>query len=171
MAVTPSGTISMSNLNTALGRSSTASISMSDPQIYLLAGNATSGTIAMGSVRGITTFNGTITADAFDDKGNIYYGTSTGLYGSSTGTFYGYSISDFYSYPNGDVQYLITSPPGGIPNTAGARWRIRVGTGAVVESYQYDPIFPGRSINRSGSNLIVAADVGLTKNWQVVRYI
>ena len=104
MALTPSGAISMSDINSALGRSSTASISFNDSQVRFLA-NQDTGSVNMNAMRNKYNFNGTITVGQvvlFDD---ILYGYTEGLYpaGSLTGTIFDntkpqlYS-SDSYSY-------------------------------------------------------------------------
>jgi hypothetical protein len=163
MAVTPSGTISMADINTALNRSSTASISMSDPGIYLLAGTATSGTISMNSTRSKTVFAGVLNAGFYSDgKGNDSYGYA-GEGSSITGTLYGGTFNYFYTQGGVTSLGLNSSViPGS--NVSLTVMRARVGTGTIYNlmgfgSSMYSD-FPGF--------LITAGDVGVNRNWQLV---
>ena len=78
---TPSGTIAMSDLNSALGQSSTASISFSDSRVRFLS-NQDSGSVSMSAMR-----------NKFYSDGNV-------------GPIYWYS-SKGYSYQSGNAYPLI----------------------------------------------------------------
>ena len=63
---TPTGTISMANVNVELGRSSTASINLNETDVRTLAGVA-SGTISMNDLRGKTAVTISITNQTISD--------------------------------------------------------------------------------------------------------
>jgi hypothetical protein len=167
MAVTPSGTISLGNINTALGRSATAAISMDDLQVRLLVSTATSGVISMSDTRNKTTFNGTIrSGQYFIDKkeSNIGYQRSTNT-GSITGTLYGASFDFFANY---NFQFLINtqfSAGNVIPGSITAR--VRVGTNPAVICNS--DTGPGKILFNNSALVVLDSDIGVTRNWQVVR--
>jgi hypothetical protein len=88
MALTPSGAISLGNINTALNRSATAPISMNDSQVRFLA-NQDTGSVTMNSMRNRYNNNGTITVDINEGKFNTTYFSSA----ISGGFFDGLMIS------------------------------------------------------------------------------
>ena len=164
MALTPSGAISMSDINSALGRSSTASISFNDSQVRFLA-NQDTGSVNMNAMRNKYNFNGTITVGQvvlFDD---ILYGYKEGLYrtGSLTGTIFDntkpqlYS-SDSYSYTEiGDFSTTY-------PNIS---MRLKVGSNqaTMTRGAYYDPSAT-YVYYTSPQELITAAMNNTTVNWQ-----
>lgn len=80
----PTGTISMSQVNTELGRSSTATISLNESAVRTLAGVA-SGTISMDNLRGKSAETVTI-GDEFISSTRVASGTAVSTYTlSSTG--------------------------------------------------------------------------------------
>ena len=84
MALTPSGQISMSDINSALGRSSTASINFNDANVRFLA-NQESGSVTMAAMRSKYYFTGTITVGRLFAEEGTYYGYNSGAFGSITG--------------------------------------------------------------------------------------
>lgn len=97
MALTPSGQISMSDINSALGLSSTASINFDNGDVRFLA-NQASGSVTMASMRSKYYFSGTITVGNIPGKlGSEGYGyTSSGPIGAITGNL-GNPIENLYS--------------------------------------------------------------------------
>jgi hypothetical protein len=74
---TPTGTISMSDVNTELGRSSTANISLNETAVRTLAGVA-SGTISMDNLRGKSNVS-------FSPDGGTSAGAPVALYDYASG--------------------------------------------------------------------------------------
>ncbi len=77
---TPTGTISMSDVNTELGRSSTVTISLGETAVRTLAGVA-SGTISMDNLRG----KSNAPAVSFSPDGGTSAGTAVELYEYGSG--------------------------------------------------------------------------------------
>jgi hypothetical protein len=95
---TPAGTISMSDVNIELGRSSTTAVNMNDTAVRALA-RKTSGTISMNDLRskkfidftgftliatGISGFGETATADFTINSDSNWYGTEYAGFGQTT---------------------------------------------------------------------------------------
>jgi hypothetical protein len=107
MALTPSGAISMSDINTALNRGSTASISFNDTQVRFLA-NQDTGSVVINSMRNKQSTVGTITVGFYDDGKTQVAGCQVGVFGSlSSNSFFGGTISQFVSDLNGDTNIII----------------------------------------------------------------
>ena len=169
MAVTPSGTISLGNLNTALGRSSTATISMSDSQVYFLGGTATSGTIDMNSVRNKTTFNGTITSGIYATGKKAYnlgYDPVVSM-GSFTGLIYGVTPSYFAQNSGGNFS-IETPPASGNVIPASSTFRVVIGSNPI-KTLTSDTAAGKILYNNTAYNAIINDDVGVARNWQLVR--
>lgn len=162
MALTPSGTISLGDINTALGRSSTASISMNDAQVRFIA-NQDSGSVTMSAMQNKYNFNGTITVgtanpgfgyDVYGYEPSFPIGSITGgtLWdGATVDAFVGTSI------PNSGIESF--SATVAFPNVS---MRIKVGSNSAVAmtkngAYRYE---------NSTTAAIVSANVGSTLNWQ-----
>lgn len=97
MALTPSGTISMADINSALGRSSTASISFNDSQVRYLA-NQDSGSVNMNAMRNKQSTVGTITVGVYDDGKSRSVGAVSGSFGSlSANTFFGGTLNNLFT--------------------------------------------------------------------------
>lgn len=162
MALTPTGEISLGDMNVALGRGSTASISIGDSQVRFIA-NQDSGEVSMSSMQNKYNFNGTITVGTFNPGfGYDVYGYDSD---SSTGSITGGPLWDDRSIG------LLSATT--IPNTAigtfdlgdafpDLNMRIKVGNNSAI------------SMEKTAENLynnlttaaIVSADVGSTLNWQ-----
>jgi hypothetical protein len=134
MALTPSGAISMADLNTALGRSSTASISLSDTQVRFISA-AYSGAVNMNGLRNKYNWNGTATMSYFEEKGGARYGYENG-FGSSTGTLVGNPLQSWQAI-NQDgssaVYTLYGYAPSPNPPPTGT-FRARTGTDGNIRS-------------------------------------
>ncbi len=97
MALTPSGAISLGDINTALNRSATASISINDTQVRYLA-NQDSGSVNMNAMRDKQSTVGTITVGVFDDGISRSVGFETGFFGSlSANTFFGGTLTVLFT--------------------------------------------------------------------------
>lgn len=167
MALTPSGTISLGDINTALSRSATAPISMNDSQVRFLA-SQDSGVVTMDSMRNRYNNNGTATINFNNGPNFVYLYTNpiTGGFFDGNSMFlstYQYALvensrTEATSYGSAPGTGLVPSP---IPTM-----RLKVGSRAAI-------IMPttGTSV---GSNLWVAAaqlaigseQIGQTLNWQ-----
>jgi hypothetical protein len=111
MALTPSGAISMSDINTALNRSSTASISFNDTQVRYLA-NQDTGSVVFNNLRNKQSTVGTITVGIYDDGKTAIYGFETAFIGSlSSNTFFSDTVYLLYTDINagGITRILRTS--------------------------------------------------------------
>lgn len=146
---TPTGTISMSDVNTELGRSSTANISLNETAVRTLAGVA-SGTISMDNLRG----KSNAPAATFSPDG----GTSAG-----TAVF----LSDYTAEPSPSSVSIIISC------SASATWTVtRSGTFGVPATGTYTGT--ERSFNlitgatyRATTWTVSATANGVTRYWTV----
>ena len=166
MALTPSGAISMSDINSALGRSSTASISFNDSQVRFLA-NQDTGSVNMNAMRNKYNFNGTITVGAEYGPSYIIYGYAipgfTAGYGSITGTFFDGDDITFLGTVDNPLQTGIHGNPSkSYPNIT---MRLKVGsnqsnsvTRDSVDTYVYRTPY--------NEGLITSSMDGTTVNWQ-----
>jgi hypothetical protein len=96
MALTPSGAISMQDINTALNRTSTASISFNDTQVRFLA-NQDTGTVNLNNMRNKQSTVGTITVGYYDDGKTQVAGYLSFLGSLSSNSFFGGTVNAFYS--------------------------------------------------------------------------
>ena len=118
MALTPSGTISMSDINTALNRSSTASISFNDTQVRFLA-NQDTGSVIINNMRNKQSTVGTITVGFYDDGKEQYAGyapdfaigsiSSNSYFGSAVAALYTDVINQFDAMENSGTNTTISS--------------------------------------------------------------
>lgn len=172
MALTPSGTISMSNLNTVLGRSATAPISMNDSQVRWVA-NQVTGAVSLGSARSRDVYAGTITPGTLSGKGGGFqrgYFLDFGSYiGSATGELYGVSPTggyEIYGGQEGDGSgaygrvfiYNYGTLIG--PSTI----RLRVGNNTGISLVDYGA-FNGKLWGADGINPVVNTGV---QSWTIV---
>jgi hypothetical protein len=158
MALTPSGTISLGNINTALGRSSTATISMNDGDVRFLA-NQDSGSVTMNNMRNKYWFNGTITSASFlGDDFTQNYGKDQ-FNGSQSGEFNGYSNINLFAT---DVVFGTTTMS--MQSVAYAdigSGRVQVGAGPIATTS-----FNGFSYSAASGTVIRPSDVGVTRTWR-----
>lgn len=168
MALTPSGTISMSDINSALGRSPTAEISFNDSQVRFLA-NQDAGSVSMNAMQNKYNFMGTITPGYYDFLDGRSYGYILGYMGSITGTifdgtspamFTGYDTinSVYYAY----VESYTTSSV--FPNIT---MRLKVGSNQINSMYRGN--YYGTTATWSyfqTAQVIFSSDVGVTQTWQ-----
>lgn len=165
MALTPSSTISLSDLNTALGRSATAAISMDDAQVRLIASPATSGVVNLADTRNKNTFNGVITSGlAYDSDGNEIIGYQPGVItgASISGTLYGATVSNFVGTM---FRFNATTVGNVIPG--GTTGRVRVGLNGVTSGLTSDTL-AGSTLFKYPAVVILPYDVGISRPWQIV---
>lgn len=165
MAQTPSGTISFSDINTALGRSSTAAISMNDSNVRFLA-NQDTGSVNMNAMRNKYYFSGTVTVALYSDKGTDYYGYDSQIpYGSGTGTLFSSRTLVQLNSRAGPIN-VITSNSGGTPAFPNVSMRLQVGSNSAVPMAWYDnDSYVGSTVGLA----IGSANVGSTLNWQFAQ--
>lgn len=88
MALTPSGAISLGDMNTALSRSATARISLGEFQVRYVA-NQDSGSVSMNNLRNKYTFAGTLVVGYYYDGKSEAIGYGEGGVGSISGQIFG----------------------------------------------------------------------------------
>lgn len=137
MALTPSGTISLADINTALNRSATAPISMNDSAVRFLA-NQTSGSVNMDAMRNKYTFSGTITVGVYDDGKSYILGYAGPGFGSvNPSTLNGGTVLEMgYDGNIGSSMYIAW---GGVntslPGTFNMRYTVNGTSGVLVQYY------------------------------------
>lgn len=170
--LTPSGAISMANINQTLNRSATAAISFNDSQVRFLA-NQETGSVNMNAMRSKYYFSGNITVGLGSDKGWESYGyvqdgivasgSISGAFFSSSGLAPNYLATEIYSQLNTEL----------ISNTqpAEAAWqrnmRLKIGSKATI-TLTWTPAGGGNGsyIAAGNTTYITAANVGSTFLWQ-----
>jgi hypothetical protein len=129
----------MSQINTALGRSSTASISFSDANVRFLA-NQDSGSVTMAAMRSKYYFTGTVTVGYRNTTGfdpqygyvNATYGGSPGI-GSITGTIGGTMANLATAYGYAFTTISSTSGP------FASDGRMKINSSATYNATYYPP--------------------------------
>lgn len=162
MALTPSGAISLGDINTALGRSATASISLNDSQVRFIA-NQDSGSVNMNAMRNKYNFNGTITVDLNQPPGYDEFGYVAGFFGSITGgpLWDGKPLDFLFSTTNYNT--IIGTNTSGAPFFPNVNMRIKVGPNAAIPmTYEIG----GTSYINYTQEAIFYTDLGNTVNWQ-----
>jgi hypothetical protein len=142
----PAGTISMSQVNTELGRSSTAAISLGETAVRTLAGVA-SGTISMSNLQG---------------KSNVTFTPDGGTAGSPA------SIGDFATYPASASRTITSS------QTATWTWTrsgstqggASIASGGTGTSITFT-LPSSNTAPRSTTYSVSATASGVTKYWTV----
>lgn len=163
---TPSGTISMSDVNSALGRSSTASINFNDSLVRFLADNQ-SGSVSMSTMRGRYFYSGTITPTTLvDGKTYQVYGRGYASNDPSchiTGTIGGQTINVFYTGAQllNLVIYLNASPA---PFTTSARVYVPGSNNSAYQTLPYNFYYTPGWYNTSG-NVFTDVQSSYTFNW------
>jgi len=180
MALTPSGAISMSDINVAMNRSSTTAISFNDNGPRCIA-NADTGAVSMSAMRGKQVASGTIAVvpSSATNKGvtTDYYGLRSGFpttvtlgnlttipfFTAATGfnAFYGAKARNVSTY-NGVFNVLQTSTSGAAPS-----FRIKVGSNASA-AFTFQNFVGNTTIFNAGTLSVVfigPADVYTTPTW------
>jgi hypothetical protein len=158
MALTPSGAISLGDINTALGRSATASININDGDVRFLA-NQDSGSVTMNNMRNKYWFNGTVNSINWLADGN-FYGSSRTFGGSVTGVFQS-AVPEMYT-EQGIGTYIIPFLTAVSDIGAG---RFQVGSGPVGITL-WEPSDFGNFYAVYGTECFTSADVGVTRAWR-----
>lgn len=169
MALTPSGTISLADINTALGRSSTASISFNDAQVRYLA-NQDSGSVNMNNMRNKYNYNGTVTVGIIDDGKNYFIGGGGGLGSVNPSTINGSSVEMGYSGTT-DTGAAIVSWGGagtGLPGSFNMRYIVNGASGSMVP-YFGDRRFWQRGPGNNTPVMFSTGMVGGTYSWQFAQ--
>lgn len=151
----PTGTISMSQVNTELGRSSTAQISLGESAVRTLAGVA-SGAISMNNLRGksamsVTASNVSGSAGGFANSGDVYgSGTKTTVTGGTAPFTYSWA---HISTSSGDTPAISG------PTTANPSWSANVDDiPASVSTWRV-------TVTSSGGVSSAQATITVTLNW------
>jgi len=187
MALTPSGTISLGDINTATGKSATAPISMSGTAVRCISGTTLLTAVSMSQLRNKNCAGGTITAGTRTVSGKSGTNTSNG-YTSNASVIYGSitpgNITTFY--PNAtSIETLSSSQTNGtgnFANTFNVRGTSSAGFGNVVNIQVGDnnrlslnlvtfvtPSGPAVYTLSSPNPLVAAADVGATRDWVITQ--
>jgi len=179
MALTPSGAISMSDINVAMNRSSTTAISFNDNGPRCIA-NADTGAVSMSAMRGKQVASGTISVvpTSATNKGvtTDYYGyraamgsatlgnlTTIPFFTSATGfnVFYGAKARNVSTY-NGVFNVLQTSAPSPIPS-----FRVKVGSNTST-AFTFQTFVGNTTVFSAGTLSVLfigPADVYTTPTW------
>lgn len=165
MALTPSGQISMSQVNSALGRSSTAGISFSDGSVRFLA-NQESGSVTMAAMRSKYYFVGTVTVGVGTISSLTTYGynVSSPAFGAATGNTGTGTI--FGMQTNNKTSFIVGT--GAVPFAANARYKVGSLTTLPMT---YNP--PGKvsvSYTNSSTSYFNSGQLGGTYVWQFGSY-
>lgn len=188
MALTPSGTISLGDINTATGKSSTAPISMNGTAVRCIS-DTNSGTVSMSSLRGKNVAGGTITSGTKTTSGKSGTTVANGFNTNTPPPTYGTidvgnmstlwtgftSIENLQTSRTGTGNYTnscnirATSSAG----MSGSTLRTRIGStdnvGLVYVTY-VSPTGPGIFTNSSATfQMISSADVGVTRDWVMTK--
>lgn len=168
MALTPSGTIGMADINSALGRSSTATISFNDANVRFLANQEGSGTVTMAAMRSKYYFAGTITIGTVNAEEGRYYGYRSDFptCGAITGNV-GVAISNMDSLGTGT--YLDPSTFSGSPFKADGRLKVGSQATLAMTFRTEQPKTPDGYYN-TGTALFGAGNVNTTQTWQFGNY-
>jgi hypothetical protein len=161
MALTPSGAISLGDINTALGRSATASINMNDAQVRFIA-NQDSGAVSMSNMQNKYNFNGTITVGLSAEIGYDVYGYDSGIpVGSITGgpLWNSRSLDGLISTNIPNASIYTFSGGADFPNLS---MRIKVGSNSAIPMTWGS----GSTYSNTTTAAITSSDVGSTLNWQ-----
>ena len=159
---TPTGTISLSNVNTELGRSSTANISMNEAAVRTLAGVGGSGTIiTMDNLRGKSSLAATLPD----------YGVTSGWieldrYYFDSGASYGEAYVDILLNSNGTGAYRYGDSGTATTNFTSFTWK--TGGGSAGDYYAHMAAPSGGSFAAGSSATNTALALSSTQNWQLL---
>ena len=153
----PTGTISMSQVNTELGRSSTAAISLGESAVRTLAGVA-SGTISMNNLRGKSAMSVTAN-DVFGANGGFAQSGSVSTAGSSPNTTVTGGASPYtYSWTHISTS---SGPTPGISNASSANptWS------ATVDDFPNSVSTWRLTVTSSGGGSTAQVNITVTLTW------
>lgn len=188
MALTPSGTISLGDINTATGKSATAPISMNGTAARCLSNTSEGTSVSMSQLRSKTCAGGTITSGTrtVSGKGGVTT-TETGYTTNASPAYGAINNGNIVTYfPNATVietmrasissnssLYFNTFNIKGTSVTGfGGSPRLKVGSNPSITFSYVTFVSPGGpAVYTSNSNplaLVAAADVGVTRDWVVV---
>ena len=163
----PSGAISMSQVNTFLSRSSTASLSFNDSQFRFIA-NQSSGSVSFSNLRGKQGGAGTCRLYMVSDGkgGSYYYGDRNE--GRVTGQTDGYNLFVVYQDNTFGGGYLQSTSSSGFTNGV-SNYRAQVGSGTVYSNWYTDAGSTGGTVLYQSSNFVNSGELNTWINWIAVR--
>lgn len=159
---TPTGTISLSNVNTELGRSSTANISMNEAAVRSLAGVGGSGTvISMDNLRGKSSLAATLPD----------YGVTSGWieldrFYFNAGASYGEAIVDIILFSSGTGAYRYGDSGTATTNFTSFTWK--TGGGSAGDYYAHMAAPSGGSFAAASSATNTALALSSNRIWQLL---
>lgn len=159
---TPTGTISLSNVNTELGRSSTANISMNEAAVRSLAGVGGSGTvISMDNLRGKSSLAATLpdygVTSGWIDLDRFYF---------NAGASYGEAIVDIILFSSGTGAYRYGDSGTATTNFTSFTWK--TGGGSAGDYYAHMAAPSGGSFAAASSATNTALALSSNRIWQLL---
>ena len=188
MALTPSGAISLSDINTATSKSSTASISMNSTAVRCIS-DTNSGAVSMSSLRGKNVAGGTITSGTKTTSGKsgttVANGYNTNTPSPTYGTISAGNMSTLWTgFTSIETFQTTRVGTGNYSNTcniratssagmSGSTLRTRIGStnnvGLVYSTY-ISPTGPGIwNLSSASVEMISSADVSVTRDWVMTK--
>lgn len=159
---TPTGTISLSDVNVELGRSSTANISMNEAAVRTLAGVGGSGTIiTMDNLRGKSSLAATLPD----------YGVTSGWieldrFYFNAGASYGEAIVDIILFSSGTGAYRYGDSGTATTNFTSFTWK--TGGGSAGDYYAHMAAPSGGSFAAASSATNTALALSSNRIWQLL---
>lgn len=159
---TPTGTISLSDVNVELGRSSTANISMNEAAVRTLAGVGGSGTvISMDNLRGKSSLAATLPD----------YGVTSGWieldrFYFNAGASYGEAIVDIILFSSGTGAYRYGDSGTATTNFTSFTWK--TGGGSAGDYYAHMAAPSGGSFAAASSATNTALALSSNRIWQLL---
>jgi hypothetical protein len=159
---TPTGTISLSNVNTELGRSATANINMNDSAVRALAGVGGSGTIiTMDNLRGKSSLAATLpdygVTSGWIEMDRFYF---------NAGASYGEAIVDIILFSSGTGAYRYGDSGTATTNFTSFTWK--TGGGSAGDYYAHMAAPSGDSFAAASSATNTALALSSNRNWQLL---
>ena len=191
MAVTPSGQISMSDINVAINKAAGTTISMNTGAVRCISNTATSSLVDMNSLRNKTVAGGTITANTATTSSKGVTTVSYGRVGSPLGTISNGNLSTIFSTVQNPAWDPFQSQKASnsatysaqisiLTNTTsssgyGVNYRLKIGDSNLTVLINYSTfVTTGASTGRAVYTLsattnsaffITASDVGVARDW------